>query len=99
MLGLAAAITVPVVEIISDIGIASIVHTGISTIAKPTAKNLVHKGCIYAGEGMLIGLACDKANESFEKGVDMCLDFIIDHGWDEKILGTKSRTRKELIDG
>lgn len=99
MLGFAALVAVPVVEIVSDIGIASIVHAGVANIAKPVAKNLAHKGCIMAGEGMLIGLACDKANESFEKGVDTALDFIIENGWDEKIIGRKSRTRKELMNG
>lgn len=65
---LAAGLTIA--EIIADIGIGSLIFQTINKIVQPTSLNLVHKLCLFAGEAALVGMVCDKCNDSMEKGMD-----------------------------
>ena len=59
-----------IAQIIADIGITSFMTQAINTLMKPTALNTAHKICLVIGEAALIGMVCDKCNDSMEKGMD-----------------------------
>lgn len=65
---LAAGLTIA--EIIADIGIGSLIFQTINKLVQPTSLNLAHKLCLFVGEAALVGMVCDKCNDSMEKGMD-----------------------------
>ena len=59
-----------IAQIIADIGITSFMTQAINKLVNPTALNSVHKACLFVGETAIIGMVCDKCNDSMEKGMD-----------------------------
>ena len=59
-----------IAQIIADIGITSFMTQAISRLVQPTSLNAAHKFCLIIGEAALIGMVCDKCNDSMEKGMD-----------------------------
>ena len=59
-----------ITQIIADIGVSSLVIQLIHKVVQPTSLNLAHKLCLFVGEAALVGMVCDKCNDSMEKGMD-----------------------------
>ena len=59
-----------IAQIIADIGITSFMAQAMNRIVQPATLNTAHKLCLVIGEAALIGMVCDKCNDSMEKGMD-----------------------------
>lgn len=74
-----------VAQIIADIGIASLMGQAINRLIQPTSLNVAHKVCLIIGEAALVGMVCDKCNDSMEKGMDELVElYKMVHGKEAK---------------